>query len=266
MSRRAPAAASSTASGSPSRRRQIAATVGAVASSRSNVAPAAAVRSRNSCAAGEARTLFSGRPSSARERRERDLVLGADAEGGPAGDQHHQVRAVATKVGHRRRRVEQVLEVVQDDQQPPTGQDRHQPGHECRPTRSRGRPGQRRPAAARVPARAAWPDRRTRRRRTRACPRRSTSSATRVLPTPPGPVRVTSGGPRGQQHRTVSTSWSRPRGAGSRSVPARAGARPGRDLGRARSRRPAGGHRSDQAARSCSSSSSASARDRTVCG
>jgi hypothetical protein len=53
-----------------------------------------------------------------RQRRHRELVLAVQVQHGPAGDQHLQPRRRCQQLGDQRCRVEDLLEVVQQQQRP----------------------------------------------------------------------------------------------------------------------------------------------------
>ena len=124
------AAASSIASGSPSSRRQIAATAGAFSGVRAKSGRTACARSTNSRTAADAATSSTAvaRPSS------------ASASGGTACSRSPETRSrtrlvtstfspgqAAEQVGHERRRLDHLLEVVQHQQGALVAQERRQP-------------------------------------------------------------------------------------------------------------------------------------------
>ncbi len=131
-------------------------------------------------------------------RGQRPDLLALDAERLAARGEHDDAGAVRHHaIEQPRRGVEHVLAVVQHEQQRARPRGTRSPSARssgraaaARAARSRrpGSPGRRRPAA---PARRATP-----RRGTAPAPRPATSSAVRDFPTPPTPVRVTSGADR----------------------------------------------------------------------
>ena len=68
--------------------------------------------------AGEPRPA-SGTGQRRRQRRNGELVLPAQPQHGPAGHQHHQPGGRGQELGHQRRRLGHLLEVVQQQHQPP---------------------------------------------------------------------------------------------------------------------------------------------------
>ena len=209
------AAASSIASGSPSRRRQISATAAALASVSAKLGrdrPRSFDEERHRGSRGDRRGRRRAARIGQRQRRHRELVLDADAQRGAAGGEHGQVRAGRHERGHVRRRRGDLLDVVQDQQQRrgANGAGQHRERVDARRPRARRAPG--RSPAGRGPGRGAGRDRRTPRASAKLGARSAaTWSASRVLPTPPGPVSVSSG--------TSSRSTSSPIAATSRSRP-----------------------------------------------
>ena len=128
-----------------------------------------------------------------RQARDRVLLLARDVQHGPARDDDLDVRRGAEQVGDDRGRGDDLLEVVEHEQQPlvaqPVGERaRRSGGPALRRRRPRPRSAARR-ASARGSARAA----------TKKTPSGKSSAAraaswsdSRVLPVPPGPVRVSS--------------------------------------------------------------------------
>ena len=120
------------------------------------------------------------------------LVLPGEAKSGPAGDQDPEVRGRAEQIGHERGGVEDVLEVVQHEQQAPLAHERLKPCDQSVHCPHRARRG----------LSDGWRDQigiRDRREADEAGAIReilgkrvATARANRVLPTPPGPVRVSS--------------------------------------------------------------------------
>ena len=177
------AAASSMANGSPSRRAQISATVASEVVGGVEPGPAAAARARNSCTA-----------SSRGQRGHRPDRLAADPQALTARRQEPQPRAVTQEVlGDLGGRRDDVLAVVEHDRAArvrrssrPAG-----PGRAARARRDRG------PHGRRVADGRQLDEARAVRQRARTSAR-ATSSASRVLPTPPGPTSVTQAVLRGQ--------------------------------------------------------------------
>ena len=123
------AAASSIASGSPSRRRQIAATSMALALSTSKRAPTARARSANNATAA-ARTTASGSPASILGRQSQRLhtqaVFGAHCQGSATGGKYVQAGTGREQLGDQRRAVQHVLEIIEQQQRLPLAQPLHQ--------------------------------------------------------------------------------------------------------------------------------------------
>ena len=125
------AAASSIASGRPSRRWQIATTAAAFASVRANVG-CAALRPRDEEAhrlGGSQRGQRLGSAADRREAQRRDRIgmLAGETEQCPAGGQDRQVGASGKELRHRGCGRQQVLEVVEEDQHLAVVQDDSQP-------------------------------------------------------------------------------------------------------------------------------------------
>jgi hypothetical protein len=124
------AAASSMASGNPSRRRQISATAGAVSPVRANSACAACARSTKSRTASARQRLVRRRRRVAvrqPEGRNGVLALAGEAEPDPAGRQDRQPRAGGEQVGDVRSGLDHLFDVVQDEQQALAAHGRPQP-------------------------------------------------------------------------------------------------------------------------------------------
>ena len=210
------------ASGRPSRRAQMAATVAAFArSGRSRAGPPAPAPGTG----GSPRTTPlppATNRSAIREAAgvQRKLVFRREAQHVAAGDEHCEARAGGQQSGDPWGRRDQLLEVVEDQQHLPVAQ---KPASRSR----RGRPPiSRRPSAWAIAGRrsglpAQRQGARTRRRRgTHPGSSAATCMARRVLPTPPGPVSVSRRRRAGAAaSRTARRSRSRPirrvRGSGS---------------------------------------------------
>ena len=205
------AAASSIASGRPSRRGQIAATAGALSAVRakSGRRPARA-RRRGATAAALAASSASGA-----ELRGSGTGSGGTGyscsprrrSGVAAGDEHRQVRAGGEQVGDaagRRRRPARSCRGragAAGRRRAATSRSGERPGRPLADAEGLGDRGRRPGRVASGPAR-----RRRRRRRSRRRQLAAAARARRVLPTPPGPVRVTrrtSGGAAGPRSRPV---------------------------------------------------------------
>ena len=124
------AAASSIASGSPSRRRTMSMTRATVSSLTSKPGLTAAARSANSRTAGKPTASCGGHAGQGlAERRDRQQRLAGDAERLAAGGDDPQPRAVAEQlVGQVRAGVDEVLAVVEHEQGVGVGQAVEQPG------------------------------------------------------------------------------------------------------------------------------------------
>ena len=138
-------AASSMASGRPSRRRQMATTVSAFSSVSSKWLCTARARSTKRRTASEASASSSrSGPASGRELQgwDRELILAGDVERRPAGGENLDIRTVGEEVGDERRRVDDVLEVVEHQEQasrPQIGAQRRLNGARWRTRECRGR-------------------------------------------------------------------------------------------------------------------------------
>ena len=120
------AAASSIASGRPSRRTQISATAGAFAFVTAKSALTARARSMKSATASYCESdaiVGQVRRVGQVERRHRVLVLAREVDGDPARDEQLQLRRGREQVGRRGRRLDEVLEVVEDEQEPLLGEE-----------------------------------------------------------------------------------------------------------------------------------------------
>ena len=137
------AAASSMASGSPSSRWQISATAGALSLSTAKSGLTAWARvdeeAHRLVLARAAPAVGGGSASRQAERRHRVLPLAAQVQRRPAGDQHLQSRRSARSSPTTGARLEQVLEVVEDQQQLLVAQEVAQPlgRADCPPPRAR---------------------------------------------------------------------------------------------------------------------------------
>ena len=244
-SSRVRAAASSMASGRPSRRRQIATTAAALPSVRAKPGRTARARSTNSATAGDAISSCSGTPAGPagrggqRQRRDRVLPLGPQPQHRAAGGHDDHAGAAGQQLVQVAGGAGDLLQVVQDEQPGAVAQLLGQG------LQRRARPGQvgaHRPAdAAHHQLRLGDPGQRDEhgpRNRSGQPARSPTASASRVLPTPPGPVSVTNRTP-GRASRPASSpmACSRPTsevvptgsGRGPRSAPVRIG---GKSAGR----------------------------------
>ena len=155
-----------------------------------------------------------------RQRGHRVLALGGQAERGAAGGEHPQARRGRQQVGHDRRGVRHLLEVVQDQQQAlglEVARERLAQGF-AGDLPDTERPGDGTEHQLRVAERGQRDEPhpvRERRAGRRAVAAASSSAATcrarRVLPTPPGPVSVSSRPSAcSRRRRTASMALSRP--------------------------------------------------------
>ena len=145
------------------------------------------------------------------QRAQHDLVLGAHPQRRPAGRQDDEVGAARDEVGEHRCGPGELLEVVEHEEHAQAPEVARQGVERVGVGRPRAVP---RAAVIRGMTSAGW---RTGARSTATAPpgnagasRASTSSDSRVLPTPPGPVMVTSRCPSRMRARSASTSASRP--------------------------------------------------------
>ena len=236
------AAASSIASGRPSSRRQIAATAGGVrrasGRSRARTARARSTNSRTAADRGQLRRAAVGpRPASGSASGGTGSSCSPrEAQPHPAGGQHRQPRAGGQQLGRPAAPPStHLLEVVEHQQQlrwrrrtrPSRSAERPVAGSRARPSAWAIVGGDQRRVAQRRQVDEADAVRR-RRRPTSA----ATASARRVLPTPPGPVSVSSRdvAPGAGSAQAAATSRSRPtrRVGGTGSGRASGGPRPAR--------------------------------------
>ena len=219
------AAASSMASGSPSSRRQI------VGHRRRRCRPSArksgwtawARSTKSRTAVGRAPLVerpTAGARIRQRQRRHRELVLAADAQRGAAGDEHREARAAGEQRRHDRRRRDAPARSCRAPAAA-LGRARRRVSRVAqrrdRPLARRRAPG--RSPAAPAPGRAsgASGDEADAVREVVARARAASCSASRVLPTPPGPVSVSS-----RTSRRASNARSRRAPARGRRTPSRA--------------------------------------------
>ena len=192
------AAASSIASGSPSSRRQISATAAAFVVGEGEVRrrpprarstkSATAVGARPS-AATPASLADRAAPAAARRTRARPQRR----RSGPAGDEHLQAGAGGQEVGDERRRVDDLLEVVEHEQELPSRRAAAEPRHRA------GRAGSRATPSACGDRRARGPGRGPAARATKPTP--SAKSAARSLRDPQRQAGLADAAGAGQRHQ-----------------------------------------------------------------
>ena len=144
-----------------------------------------------------------------RQRRDRDDVLAGDPQQRPAGHQHREAGSGAEEIDQVRSGSQQMLEAVEDEQHRP----RSKVGSQGGSGSSRRSTGGRRPVRSSATTSSGSPTEASGTNATVSNPASrsdAASMASRVLPTPPGPVRVTSRAD-GRSSRSPSAAASRSR-------------------------------------------------------